>query len=156
MGLSLTSPPTVSTAARPSLLIRLEARIHRFILCLLILAAGIRTFAGSGGTIATGGYHTLVVKSDGTVWAWGYNGYGQTNVPAGLTNVVAIAAGGFHALALRADGTVIAWGTNSYGQTNVPIGLSNVVAVAAGQWNSMALKADGTVVAWGAGTTNAG
>ena len=37
--------------------------------------------------------------------AWGDDSAGQTNVPAGLTNVVAVAAGGFHSLALKNDGT---------------------------------------------------
>ena len=75
--------------------------------------------------------------------AWGYNTVGQTNVPAGLSNVVNVAAGHSHNLALKADGTVTAWGHNNYGQTNVPAGLNHVVAVAAGQYHSMVLKADG-------------
>jgi hypothetical protein len=88
--------------------------------------------------------------SPGTVVAWGYNGYGQTNVPAGLTGVVtAIAAGGYHTVVLKTNGTVVAWGDNSYGQTNVPAGLSGVTAIAAGWWHTVALKSDGTVVAWG-------
>ena len=76
-------------------------------------------------------------------------GYGQTNVPSGLSNVVAIAAGGDHSLALTAEGRVVAWGDNDYGQTNVPSGLSNVVAIAAGEYHSLALTAEGRVVAWG-------
>ncbi|HWH68168.1 MAG TPA: immunoglobulin domain-containing protein, partial [Candidatus Sulfotelmatobacter sp.] len=81
--------------------------------------------------------------------AWGANGYNQTNLPRGLTNLVALAAGGEHNLVLKADGTVLAWGCNSAGQTNVPAGLRNVLAVAAG-WNySLALKENGTVVGWG-------
>ena len=43
--------------------------------------------------IAAGDIHSLALKADGTVVGWGYNGYGQTTIPAGLTNVVAIAAG---------------------------------------------------------------
>ena len=84
-----------------------------------------------------------------SVVAWGDNSYGQTNVPAGLSNVVAVSAGGYHNLALRADGTVVAWGLNNTGLTNVPVGLSNVVAVSAGYDYNLALRADGTVVAWG-------
>ena len=99
--------------------------------------------------IAGGGLHSLALKADGTVVAWGKNNLGQTNVPSGLTNVVAIAAGTDHSLALRADGTVVAWGSNSGGQTNVPTGLSNVIAIAAGSFFSLALKSDGTVAAWG-------
>ena len=44
--------------------------------------------------IAAGGAHNLVLKSNGTIVAWGYNNYGQTNVPPGLSNVIAVAAGG--------------------------------------------------------------
>ena len=62
--------------------------------------------------IAAGDYHTVALKSDGTVVAWGYNGYGQTTVPAGFTGVMAIAAGELHTVALKSDGTVVAWGYN--------------------------------------------
>jgi len=86
------------------------------------------------------------------VVAWGYNGSGETNVPPGLSNVVAIAAGGQHSLAAKADGTVVAWGWNTSGQCTVPAGLSNVWDVAAGWRHSAALKRDGTVVAWGDNT----
>jgi hypothetical protein len=101
--------------------------------------------------VAAGGYHSLALKSDGTVVAWGRGDSGQTNVPVNLSNVVAIAAGGFHSVALKADGSVVAWGLNTYGETSVPANLSNVVAIAAGGWHTLALKANGTVVAWGAG-----
>ena len=87
--------------------------------------------------------------SNGKVVAWGSDWVGQTNVPAGVSNIVAIAAGEFHSLALKANGTVVAWGFDGDGKTLVPAGLSNVVAIAAGQNHSLALKADGTVVAWG-------
>jgi len=76
--------------------------------------------------------------------AWGDNYFGQCNVPAGLSDVVAVAGGGEHSLALKQDGTVVAWGANYYGQCNVPVGLNNVVAVAAGGDHSLALKQDGT------------
>ncbi|HEX5503851.1 MAG TPA: MBG domain-containing protein, partial [Thermomicrobiales bacterium] len=85
----------------------------------------------------------------GTVVAWGNNGEGETNVPAGLAGVVAVAAGGYHSLALKADGTVVAWGYNSHGQADVPAGLSGVTAIAAGKDFGLALKSDGTVVGWG-------
>jgi alpha-tubulin suppressor-like RCC1 family protein len=80
---------------------------------------------------------------------WGENTYGQTNVPGGLSNVVAIAAGANHSLALNSDGTVVAWGDNSFGQSRVPAGLNAVLAISAGPGDSLAVKSDGTVVTWG-------
>ena len=116
--------------------------------------------------VAAGSYHTVALRADGTVWAWGYNSQGQlgdgatnnssqpvqvmTSTNAALSNVVAVAAGSSHTVALRADGTVWAWGNNSSGQFgNGTSALSGVVAVAAGGWHTVALRADGTVWAWG-------
>ena len=90
----------------------------------------------------------VALKADGTVVVWGYNGDGQQNVPAVLTNVVAITAGS-SIFALKSDGTVTGWGFNGYGDLNIPAGLSNVVAISAGNHHTLALKANGTVVAWG-------
>lgn len=81
--------------------------------------------------ISSGSYHTLALKSDGTVWTWGYNlsnkeikdsinpNAGTNRVPVmvpGLSGITAIAAGAFHSLALKNDGTVWAWGYNGHGQ----------------------------------------
>jgi alpha-tubulin suppressor-like RCC1 family protein len=123
--------------------------------------------------IAAGGTHSLALTSDGTVWAWGYNEFGQLGKSAniipnptpgtvsGLTNVIAITAGEHHSLALKSNGTVLAWGSNSKGQLgrsdnfgNFPdpstvSGLANIIAIAAGKDHSLALKSDGTVLAWG-------
>ena len=98
--------------------------------------------------IAAGYGDSLALKSDGTVYAIGYNNYGETNVPAGLSGVTAIACGDYHDLALKADGTVVGWGQNTYLQTT-NAAATNVVAIAAGGQNSMALRADGSVTTWG-------
>src|ERR1017187_662521 len=66
--------------------------------------------------LAAGYLHSLALKSDSTVVAWGDNYYGQCIVPVGLSNIIAIAAGEYHSLALKSDGTVVAWGDNYYGQ----------------------------------------
>lgn len=73
----------------------------------------------------------------------------ESNVPAGLTNMVQIATGGSDDLALRADGSLVGWGLNAEGEDKMPAGLTNVVAIAAGFEHTVALKADGTVTAWG-------
>jgi hypothetical protein len=110
--------------------------------------------------VAAGGNHTLALKADGTVVAWGENTdaeglvVGQAVVPWGLTNVVAIGAGQYHSLALKRDGTVVAWGDNSQDQCSVPLGLTNVVALAGGGGHSLALGADGALSAWGADWNN--
>ena len=102
--------------------------------------------------LAGGGYHSLALKSDGRVVAWGWNGIGQTNVPTTLTNAVAIAAGLRHSTALRSNGTVTAWGDSSYSLTFPPSSVTNVTALSAGWYHNLALRSNGTLVAWGAGT----
>lgn len=136
--------------------------------------------------VAAGARHSLALKGDGTVLAWGKDAdgqlgdatYGYSSVfpdwPSpvqvlGLTTtpgkVIAIAAGGWHSLALKADGTVWSWGLNDHGQLGrsalvdpvchcdygarqVP-GLAGIVAIAAGDFHSLALDSLGRVWAWG-------
>ena len=103
--------------------------------------------------IAGGWSHSLALKSDGHVVAWGDNDFGQRTIPSGLHNVIAIAARGEHSLALRNDGIVVAWGRNNSGQTNVPSNLTDVIKIASGLFHCMAIKADGTVRCWGSMTS---
>ena len=99
--------------------------------------------------IAVGGDHSLGLKSDGTIVAWGSNGYGQCNVPAPNADFVAVAGGDWHSLGLKSDGTIVAWGNNAHGQCDVPAPNADFVAVAGGWYHSLGLKSDGTIVAWG-------
>ncbi len=107
--------------------------------------------------MATGEEHSLALRSNGTVEAWGGQGsYGQLTVPPGLENVVGISAGGdywiddtAYSVAVGNDGTVVSWGMNHGGQLVPPAGLADVVSVSAGRTHCLALKNDGTVVEWG-------
>jgi alpha-tubulin suppressor-like RCC1 family protein len=94
-------------------------------------------------------YHTLALRSDGTVLGWGSNFFGEATIPAGLPEIRAVAAGGDFSVVLTATGEVVAWGAGYAGQTNLPSGLGNVTAIAAGYHHALALLAGGTVVGWG-------
>ena len=85
-----------------------------------------------------------LARAGGTVVAWGYNYFGQTNVHPELTNVVEIAAGDDFSAALQDSGPVKVWG-------NLPAtaGLSNALAIAGGGLFCLALHVDGTVLSCG-------
>ena len=107
-----------------------------------------RSGLGNVVAIAAGGYHTLALKSDSTVVAWGagetnnaqFGNDGQSIVPVGLSNVVAIAAGGYDSLALQADGKVVCWGNNGYRQNDLPVGLTGVQVIGSGTEHSLAIR----------------
>jgi len=122
-------------------------------------------------SISSYGDFTLALKSDGTVWSWGVNSYGQLGdstvnnnaTPkqiATISGIVKVKAAQDHAMALKSDGTVWVWGRNYTGQlgngnTNslyTPTKLNSVtdiVDVFTGNESSFALQSDGTVWAWG-------
>ncbi|MFI9601849.1 RCC1 domain-containing protein, partial [Streptomyces sp. NPDC052043] len=141
--------------------------------------------------IAAGTDHSLGLRRDGTVLAWGDNAFGELgdgttinrDTPVrvcapgrtapctrSLTDVAAVDAGTNHSLALRRDGTLLAWGDNAGGQLgdgttmnrDTPVRvcapgqtapctrfLAGVVAISAHGGHSMALLRDGSVLAWG-------
>jgi alpha-tubulin suppressor-like RCC1 family protein len=122
--------------------------------------------------VASGEFHAVALRADGTVVAWGSNADGKLGIGTfggsfptpqavnGLTDVTAIAAGLDHTLALRSDGSVWAWGENDacqLGQNDTTpratatqvAGLANVTAVFSGGAHSLALRSDGAVFAWG-------
>jgi len=96
------------------------------------------------------------LKSDGTVVAWGDDSLGETNVPPGLTNVIAIGSGptALASLAIKSDHTMVFWGFTNQEEPPSDLNLTNVVAGALSSNCGLALLADGTVVAWGDDTYN--
>jgi alpha-tubulin suppressor-like RCC1 family protein len=122
--------------------------------------------------VAAGGYFSLALATDGSVWAWGANhnlqlGTGPiataVSTPTQITDlagVIAIAGGQFHGMALRSDGTVWAWGDNSAGQlgtetptlSSTPVqvfGLKNISSISAGPEEGFAVGSDGVLWGWG-------
>lgn len=121
--------------------------------------------------VSTSYSNVFALDDNGTVWAWGWNQYGQLgNGATGdividpqrvlIDNVTSIATNGIDCFALKDDGTVWAWGLDGLGKlgdggsgsqsTPVPVqGLTNVIAISAANEGGYALERDGTVWAWG-------
>jgi len=144
----------------------------------------ITTFSGGSDwkQISCGGFHTTAIKTDGTLWTWGYGGRGQlgTNINAsrftpvttfaGGTDWKQVSAGNQHTMAIKTDGTLWTWGFGSYGELGrVTLGtVSTPITTFAGgtDWKfvsassstgvstpafSAAIKNDGTLWTWGYG-----
>jgi alpha-tubulin suppressor-like RCC1 family protein len=115
--------------------------------------------------------HTMAIKNDGSLWAWGLNTSGQlgdgTNINKNLpiqvgndTNWSILSSKFNHCLAIKSNGTLWAWGNNLKGQlgnsfsggtVNIPfqIGNSTWISVSAGTSYSLGIKSNGTLWAWG-------
>ena len=121
--------------------------------------------------IASGGFHNLALRRDGTVWAWGSNCDGQlgngtnkdSSLPVqinGFSGAAVVVAGEGHSVILKQDGSVWVFGLNIDGQlgdgstddrftpVQVP-GLTDVFAVTGGYSHTVVLRQDGTIYVWG-------
>ena len=145
--------------------------MKKIILVLFVLLSIQKIKAQCWIEVAAGWSHTIAIKSDGTLWAWGKNDLGQLGDGTTTTrlsavqigtasNWVKIATGYNHNLALQSNGTLWAWGNNSAGQLGdnsllphlapVQVGLdNNWQALAVGNSHSLAIKNDGTLWSWG-------
>lgn len=138
------------------------------------------TLAGGGTTwcdISTGYKHTAAVKTDGTLWTWALNNFGQLGDPTvvirsspgttagGGTNWCQASSGDYHTAAVKTDGTLWTWGRNTQGRLGdgTIIDRSSPGTTAGGGtiWCavnvsplvSAAMKTDGTLWSWGYNNT---
>jgi len=145
------------------------------------ISTPITTFAGGTNwkQVSCGFYHTAAIKTDGTLWTWGYgnlgtlgNGvpYGNISTPvttfAGGTNWKQVSAGNYFTAAIKTDGTLWTWGAGSTGRLgngvttgsiSTPVttfaGGTNWKQVSCGTDHAAAIKTDGTLWTWGSGST---
>jgi len=121
-------------------------------------------------SITAGKGHSLAVKSDSTLWAWGGNGVGQLGdgttderhfpVQVGSDHDWRFAVARFaHTLAVKSDGTLWAWGGNGHGQLGdgttskrispVQIGRDKWASISLGRFFSTGIELDRSLWAWG-------
>ena len=127
--------------------------------------------------IAMGQYHTIALRTDRSLWVWGYNNFGQlgtqniTNYSSPVTTNPSgtvyneCSAGFYHSATIKDDGTLWLWGYNADGElgtndrTNrssmvqTVAGGSNWVKMAMGHYHSAGIKTDGSLWLWGLGTS---
>jgi hypothetical protein len=137
----------------------------------------VTTFAGGNNwkQVSATRDHTAAIKTDGTLWTWGYGDAGilgnadttNRSTPvttfAGGTNWKQVSSGGYHIAAIKTDGTLWTWGSGSTGRlgtndaTNrsTPVttfaGGTNWKQVSCGRFHTAAIKTDGTLWTWGSG-----
>ena len=138
----------------------------------------VTTFAGGTNwkQVSAGGAHTVAIKTDGTLWTWGYNNRGQLgdntiitrSTPvttfAGGNNWKQVFCGNERTLAIKTDGSLWVWGqnnaglgiNNASGDRSTPVttfaGGTDWKSVASGGSHTVAIKTDGTLWVWGGGS----
>jgi len=139
---------------------------------LAVRSTPVTTFAGGTNwkQVACGFVNTAAIKTDGTLWTWGRNIYGNigdNTTTQKITPVTTFAGGtnwkqvtcGYEILAIKTDGTLWTWGRGGQGDNtttprSTPIttfaGGTNWKQVSSGNFHNAAIKTDGTLWTWGA------
>ena len=104
------------------------------------------TSAGTTSSVSAGGYHTCMVRTDGSIACWGFDDRGQASPPAGSFS--SVSAGGDHTCGVRTDGSIACWGFDDSGQASPPAGSFFSVS-AGGIQHTCGVKTDGSIVCWG-------
>jgi len=142
-------------------------------LILAVFCAALGQAWAAEPAVAAGAAHSLALASDGSVYSWGSDNYGQLGLSRTLfrtqgvtvdlptaSKVASTAAGRAHSLAVLTDGSVFSWGANDSGQLGdgsqtarslpLPVTLAaSAKAVASGSDFSLALLQDGSAWTWG-------
>jgi alpha-tubulin suppressor-like RCC1 family protein len=134
--------------------------------------------------IAAGENHSLAITTNGFLWTWGYNGYGQLGlgdttyssryIPSLVRedfnyeifkNIILVTGGESHSIILKTNGTLWGWGNSPFGQLGIGdngtynwpylIGTdSDWIEISAGKWHTLARKTNNTI--WSCGYNNSG
>ena len=94
--------------------------------------------------ISAGGFHSVILKDDGTLHAWGYDGYKQISDTPKDSGFISVSSGLFYSVALKDDGTLHDWGSCKDTPKD-----SGFISVSSGGFHFIALKDDGTLHARG-------
>ena len=89
-----------------------------------VLVSGVWSGVSAGAPVGS------LADPEGSIAAWGWKDWGQTDVPSPNEGFTAVSAGGLHNLALKTDESITAWGDNRNGQCNVPSPNAGFTAVA--------------------------
>lgn len=126
---------------------------------------------GEWAMVASGIAQSCAIQTEGSLWCWGDNGFGQLGLgPAADVEVktpqrvgdeiwLSVAAGAAHTCGIRDDGSLWCWGYNGYGQLGdnsrvnrsepVRVGTQTWKVVGLGEYTTCAIRDDESLWCWG-------